>query len=130
MRKSFGALCLCVPLLVLCSCAGIVYARNWVVNNANLTDTLTISGDAFKLERLGQSGTSVFEGTYEERDDQWVFSVTSWKPANASIQRFDPPVRYIYRIKKFRNGVSFLTLVAVQGTSPFQFIQKGDFELR
>jgi hypothetical protein len=115
---------------ILLSCAGTVYSRNWVVNSVNLTDTLTISGDTFKLERLGQAGTSIFEGKYEEKGDQWAFGVTSWKPANAAAQKFDPPVRYIYRVKKFQNGVSFLVLVELQGTSPFQFIQKGDFELR
>ena len=118
-----------VAVMAACvSCAGTVYSRAWVINSQNLTDKLTISGDSFRLERTGQSGTSTFEGAFEDKGDQWVFDVTRWTPANATAQNFDPPVRYIYQVKKFENGVSFLSLSDVVGTSTFQFIQRGDFQ--
>lgn len=130
MRKHALGLGAVVCVLVLASCAGMVYSRAWAVNAQSLTDTLSISGDSFRLERTAREGTSVFEGKFDDRGDQWIFEVASWKPANAGIKRFDPPVRYIYKVHKFSSGVSFLSLVDVVGTSTFQFIQSGDFELR
>jgi hypothetical protein len=129
MRKYALALAACALALALASCAT-VYSRAWKVNTQDLTDSLTVSGDSFKLSRTGQGGTSVFEGKLEDHGEQWIFLIASWKPANATAKHFDPPVRYIYKVKKFENGVSFLTLVDVVGTSTFQFIQKGDYSLR
>jgi len=120
-----------VAIAALCvSCAGTVYSRAWVVNSQNLTDRLVVSGDSFRLERSGQSGTSVFEGALQDKGEQWIFDVATWKPSNAAAQHFDPPVRYIYQVKRFQNGVSFLALTDVIGTSSFQFIQRGDFQLQ
>jgi hypothetical protein len=129
MRKLVTAICAATAALVICSC-GTVYSRVWAVNAQNLTDTLSISGDSFRLERSAREGTSSFEGKFEEKGERWIFDITSWKPANATIRRFDPPVRYIYNIHKFSKGVSFLSLVEVVGKSTFQFIQNGDFQIR
>ena len=129
MKRSATLICTLLMAIVLSSC-GTVYSRVWAVNAQNLTDTLLISGDAFRLERTSADGTSVFEGKLLERGDRWIFDITSWKPANASVRRFNPAVRYVYQIHKFSRGISFLDLVDVVGTSTFQFIQTGDFQLR
>jgi hypothetical protein len=130
MRKAASIAVVFALILGLGSCAGTVYTRRWSVNNADLTDTLTISGDTFVLERLGSGGTSSFEGTFQDNGNQWVFDIQVWRPANAAAKRFDPPIRYLYKVKKFQDGVSFLELSDVIGTSNFQFIQAGDYRLR
>jgi hypothetical protein len=129
MRKFRIALIGVLLAAMLCSCAT-VYKRAYSVNSASLTDSLTISGDSFTLQRTSQDGTAEFQGKFEDHGDQWVFNIESWKPANAAIKRFNPAVRYIYQVKKFGDAVSFMRLVDVVGTSTFQFIQPGDYQLR
>lgn len=129
MRKTTALLCILLAGLVISSC-GTVYSRAWAVNAQSLTDTLSISGDTFRLERTSSDGTSVWEGKFTERGERWIFDITSWKPANAPLKRLNPAVRYIYQIHKFSRGISFLDLVDVIGTSSFQFIQTGDFQVR
>jgi hypothetical protein len=129
MRK-IAAAGIITLILTLGSCAGITYSRNWAVNNADLTDTLTISDEKFVLERIGSGGVSAWEGVFKENGDTWVFEIKVWRPSNASAKSFDPPIRYIYQMKKFQNGVSFLQLVEVVGHSNFQFIQAGDYQLK
>jgi hypothetical protein len=116
--------------LALVSCAGTQYSRGWAVNGEKLTDILRVTDDSFRLERRSREGTSVFEGTLRDGGDRWLFEIASWKPVNAALRRFDPPIRYMYRVKKTNAGVSFLELVEVEGASHFAFIQEGDFELR
>jgi hypothetical protein len=128
MRKLILPAVLTGIVLLFSSCAGTVYTRAWAVNNADLTDSLTINGDSFTLLRTSGGGTTEFRGTFEDHGAQWVFNIESWKPANAAIKRFNPPVRYIYQVNKFADGVSFMKLVNVIGTSSFQFIQEGDFQ--
>jgi hypothetical protein len=129
MRKHVIALAFAFIVLILGSCAT-VYTRAYSVNAVSLNDSLTISGDSFTLQRISQDGTAEFKGKFEDRGDQWIFNIESWKPANANIKRFSPAVRYIYQVKKFGDAVSFLKLVDVVGTSMFQFIQPGDYQLR
>ena len=128
MKKIARFALLTVCAAAIASCAGTVYARRWTVNNADLTDTLTISGDGFTLERTAASGATVWEGSFKDNGDQWIFDIKAWRPPNAPAQRYDPPVRYLYRVKKFQDGVSFVELVDVIGLSNFQFIQAGDFQ--
>ncbi len=131
MRKAFFISAALAVVLVLASCAGTQrYIRDWAVNEENLKDTLRVSEGDFRLERLGREGTSVFEGRLEDGGELWRFEIQAWKPANAARKRLDPPIRYLYRVKKHGNRVSFLKLIEVKGTSTFQFIQEGDFELR
>jgi hypothetical protein len=130
MKKFITVCALTAVAFGLISCAGTVYARRWTVNNADLTDTLSISGDVFTLQRTGSGGTTVWEGGFKDNGDQWIFDIRVWRPPNASERRMDPPVRYLYRVKKFQNGVSFQELIDVVGLSNFQFIQTGDFQIR
>ncbi len=130
MRRTVFSSAVLALAFVLASCAGTQYLRNWAVNGENLKDALRVSDGNFRLERLGTEGTSVFEGRLDDGGDRWMFEIESWKPANAAVKRFDPPIKYLYRVKKHRYGVSFLELIEVKGVSTFQFIQKGEFELR
>jgi hypothetical protein len=127
MRRTFAQLAALTATILLASCAGITYSRAWTYNNAPLTDTLTVTEDTFRLERSSTSGVAVFEGELKQGDERWTFDVTRWKPYNAAAQTFDPPVRYIFRIRKSRATLSFVALEDVRGWSPMQFIQPGDF---
>ncbi len=132
MQKAISVSVVLTLAFVLASCAGTQtqYTRNWAVNDEKLKDTLRVSERSFRLERLGPEGTSVFEGKLDDGGDRWRFEIEAWKPANAAVKRFDPPVKYLYRVKRHRDGVTFLELIEVKGVSTFQFIQKGEFELR
>jgi hypothetical protein len=130
MRRTCFASAVLTLAFVLASCAGTQYLRNWAVNGEKLKDTLRVSEGNFRLERLGSEGTSIFEGKLDDGGDRWMFEIEAWKPANASVNRFDPPIKYLYRVKKHHEGVSFLELIEVRGVSTFQFIQKGEFVLR
>ncbi len=129
MRRAAILFAAAAAALSISSCASITYARTWAVNNADLSDTLTVSGDTFVLERSG-NGISSWDGAFKENGDRWIFDIKAWRPANASAKTYDPPIRYVYSVKKFKNGVTFLKLEEVVGHSNFQFIQEGDYQLR
>jgi hypothetical protein len=129
MRKTLALPGAALLLLVLTSCAGTVYTRSWTYESTTLTDTLRISGGEFRLERESTEGTAVFTGKLTERDDRWTFVIDSWKPINAAVRRLDPPITYIYRVKKFHGAVSFLSM-DIAGSSTLVFIRPGDFEAR
>lgn len=127
MKRPLALLAAATAALALASCAGITYTRAWTYNNAPLTDTLTVTDETFRLERSSAAGVSVFEGDLKQGDERWTFDVARWQPYNATAQTFDPPVRYVYRIRKSRGTLTFLALEDVKGWSPMQFIQPGDF---
>ena len=116
MRKTASGVIIAL-VLVLASCAGSVYVRNWVYENTELKDTLVLSGESFRLERASPDGTSVFSGSWAEQNGEWVFKVESWKPYNAAERRFDPPITYFYKGKKFENGIAFYSF-RLEGSSP------------
>jgi hypothetical protein len=127
MRRPLALLAAAAAVVLLVSCAGITYTRAWTYNNAALTDTLIVTDDSFRLERASASGTTVFAGDLKQGDERWTFDIVRWEPYNATAQTFDPPVRYVYRVRKSRGTLSFLALEDVKGWSPMQFIQPGDF---
>jgi hypothetical protein len=129
MAKRLALPAAALIFLVLTSCAGSVYTRSWTYESATLTDTLRISGGDFRLERESADGTAVFTGKLTEKGEQWTFVIDSWKPINATIRRLDPPITYIYRVKKFQGAVSFLSM-EISGSSTLVFIRPGDFEAR
>jgi hypothetical protein len=129
MKKRLALPMVTLLLLVLASCAGSVYSHSWTYESTTLTDTLRISGGDFRLERQSADGTAVFTGKLTEKGDRWTFVIDSWKPINASVRRLDPPITYIYRVKKFQGAVSFLSM-DVAGSSTLVFIRPGDFEAR
>ncbi|MCX7038333.1 MAG: hypothetical protein NT005_04275 [Spirochaetes bacterium] len=129
MAKKLALPAAALIFLVLTSCAGSVYTRSWTYESATLTDTLRISGGDFRLERESADGTAVFTGKLTEKGEQWTFVIDSWKPINATIRRLDPPITYIYRVKKFQGAVSFLSM-EISGSSTLVFIRPGDFEAR
>jgi hypothetical protein len=115
--------------VLLASCAGITYTKAWTYNNEPLTDRLSVTDETFRLERSSKAGLAVFAGDLRKGDERWTFDVVRWEPYNAAAQTFDPPVRYVYRVRKSRGVLSFLSLEDVRGWSPMQFIQPGDFRL-
>jgi hypothetical protein len=127
MKRPIALLVAAAAAALLASCAGITYTRTWTYNNAPLTDTLTVTEDTFRLERSSASGVTVFEGGLKQASERWTFDVARWEPYNASAQTFDPPVRYIYRIRTSGGTLTFLALEDVRGWSPMQFSQPGDF---
>lgn len=129
MAKKLALPAAALILLVLASCAGSVYTRSWTYESTTLTDTLRISGGDFRLERESPQGTAVFTGKLTEKGDRWTFVIDSWKPINAAIRRLDPPITYIYGVKRFQGAVSFLSM-DISGSSTLVFIRPGDFEAR
>jgi hypothetical protein len=129
MTRKLALLAAAVVALALVSCAGVVYTRGWTYQSASLTDTLRLSRGEFRLERESSEGPAVFSGTLAEKGDTWTFVIDSWKPTNAAVRRLDPPITYIYRVKKFQDAISFLSM-DVRGSSTLVFIQPGDFQAR
>ena len=127
MRRLLPVLAAAAAAMLLASCAGIAYTRSWTWNSTPLPDTLTVTDETFRLERSSSAGVAVFEGELKQGDERWTFDVVRWKPYNAAAQTFDPPVRYVYRVRKSRGVLSFTALEDVRGWSPMQFIQPGDF---
>jgi hypothetical protein len=126
MRRSLPLIAAAAMLLA--SCAGMIYTRIWTYNNDPLTDQLTVTDETFRLERSSSAGVAVFEGDLKQGDGRWTFDVVRWKPYNAAAQTFDPPVRYVYRVRESRGMLSFTALEDVRGWSPMQFIPPGDFK--
>jgi hypothetical protein len=118
-----------VVLLALASCAGPVYTRAWSWQSIDLTDTLSFSRGEFRLQRESSDGTAVFSGKLTEKGDAWTFVIETWKPTNAAARRLDPPITYVYRVKRFQDAISFLSM-DVRGSSTIVFIQPGDFTAR
>ena len=129
MRRSMRLFAVAAAAQLLASCAGITYTKAWTYNNDPLTDRLTVTDETFRLERSSSAGVAVFVGDLKQGDERWTFDVTRWEPYNAAAQTFNPPVRYVYRVRKSRGVLSFLALEDVRGWSPMQFIQPGDFRL-
>ena len=127
MRRVMPLLAAAAAAMLLASCAGIAYTRSWTWNSTPLNDTLTVTEESFRLERASSAGVAVFEGALKQGDERWTFDVVRWKPYNGAAQAFDPPVRYVYRVRKSRGVLSFTALEDVRGWSPMQFIQPGDF---
>ena len=130
MRK-IPTFALTVFALALASCAGPVYVRSWVYENTELKDSLVFSGDSFRLERASPDGTTVFSGSWAEKGGEWVFRIDSWKPYNGAERRFDPPLTYLYKGKKFGNGIAFYSY-RLEGSSPLNIFIRApsDFNLQ
>ncbi len=116
-------------VLLLARCASVTYSRTWTSGSGGQIDRLTVTDQAFRLERISDAGVSIFEGIVHQDEEQWVFDVVRWKPAHAAARKYDPPVRYVYRVRRFHGAVSFLALVRVEGWPPMTFIQPGDFAI-
>ena len=129
MKRKTALLGVVIAILALASCAGTVYTRTWTWQSTSLTDTLSFSGGEFRLERESSEGTAVFSGKLTEKGDTWTFVIDSWKPTNAALRRLDPPITYVYRVKRFQDAISFLSM-DVRGSSTIVFIQPGDFSAR
>ena len=129
MKRKTALLGVVIAILALASCAGTVYTRTWTWQSTSLTDTLSFSGGEFRLERESSEGTAVFSGKLTEKGDAWTFVIESWKPTNAALRRLDPPITYVYRVKRFQDAISFLSM-DVRGSSTIVFIQPGDFSAR
>ena len=126
MRKIVFVFIACAAVLLLSSCAT-VYQRSWTYESSNILDSLTISGDTFQMVRAS-GGDQTFSGKFSDQGATWVFDVSQYRGANGAVKSFQPPVRYTYSVKKFPNGVSFLSMDRVEGGSlGVNFIQKGDF---
>ncbi len=129
MKRNVLLTAVAATVLLLASCAGTVYTRAWSWQSTDLTDTLSFSRGAFRLQRESSDGTAVFSGVLTEKGDTWTFVIESWKPTNAALRRLDPPITYVYKVKRFRDAISFLSM-DVRGSSTIVFIQPGDFTAR
>jgi hypothetical protein len=129
MTRKLALLAAAVAALALVSCAGTIYSRTWTWESTSLTDTLRLTRGAFRLERESSEGLAVFSGTLTEKGENWTFVIDSWKPTNAAQRRLDPPITYIYRVKRFQDAISFLSMDVV-GSSTLVFIRPGDFSAR
>ena len=128
MGKTVRTIVMMVLLVGLVSCATI-YTRNWQYESSPISDSLTISGETFRLERTSPEGTAVYEGKFRKSDTQWVFDVATYTAPKGGTRQYDPLVRYKYSVKEFANGVSFLSF-DVEGRLGVNFIQRGDFSLK
>jgi hypothetical protein len=129
MKRNIILASIGAALLLLASCAGTVYTRAWTWQSTDLTDSLSFSRGEFRLQRESSDGTAVFAGKLTEKGDTWTFLVETWKPTNAAQRRLDPPITYVYRVKRFQGAISFLSM-EVRGSSTIVFIQPGDFTAR
>jgi hypothetical protein len=129
MKRNGLLAVLAAAVLLLGSCAGTVYTRAWTWQSTDLTDTLSFSRGDFRLQRESSDGTAVFTGALAEKGDTWTFVIESWKPTNAAQRRLDPPITNVYKVKRFRDAISFLSM-DVRGSSTIVFIQPGDFTAR
>jgi hypothetical protein len=116
-------------VVLLASCMSVTYTRTWTSSGDTYLDRLTVVNEAFRLERLSAGGLSIFEGLVRQNEERWVFDVVRWKPHHAAARKFDPAVRYVYRVRRFHRAVSFLALERVEGWPPMSFIQPGDFTI-
>ena len=94
------------------ACATARYERGAILAGDELTETLFLSGEQFRLERESPQGTLVFIGFFVVEDTEWRFSVQSVRAANGKLLEFSPALVYVYRGRTFENGIAFYALLS------------------
>jgi hypothetical protein len=122
-------LALAAVLLLLASCSSARYGRAWGFEGADFTDTLTLAASTFRLDRISESGTSTFLGSYRVDGEEWRFEVEQWMAEDGVVRRFDPPVVYAYRGRSFLHGLAFFSYRVLTDARLELFIRApGDFD--
>ncbi len=134
-RKISYLLMFSVLFLFLVSCATTVYQRTLIFKGTEATlkikETLSIKDDKFIFVKQSARGKAIFEGNFKKNGTRWEFAIRHFKPVNAVDRYFDPPIVYIYRVKKIPGGgVEFVSFDVRGARSPLQFIMRGRFFLR
>ncbi|MCD6122332.1 MAG: hypothetical protein J7K04_10895 [Spirochaetales bacterium] len=120
-----------IIIIMINSCATHVYSREIVYKKASgdlkIKETLVINEDNFKFVKQTVKGEAVFTGHFKDQKNRWVFEISSFKPVNAQERYFNPPIIYIYSVKKNPRGVYLSSPIVKGGRSPLQFIMRGAF---
>ncbi len=121
-------------VLIIVSCAAKVYSRVLVFKSENtklrIKETLTLNNDKFRFVKETVKGKAVFEGTFREKKNQWIFEIKHFKPVNAAARFFNPPIIYVYAVRKYAGGVIFNSPKVKGPRSPLQFIMRGSFSAK
>jgi hypothetical protein len=104
--------------LTLGGCATVRYERGAVLAGDELTETLFLSGEEFRLERESQQGILVFTGLFDVENSEWRFAVESLRAADGRLRTFTPALLYIYRGRSFQNGIAFYALLSPRTSPP------------
>ncbi len=116
----------------LVSCATARYQRTLIFKGTNATlrirETLSVKSDKFVFVKQSINGKALFEGTIKRDGNRWEFHIKHFKPTNATDRYFDPPIVYVYRVKRIPGGGIEFSSPDVKGPrSPLQFIMRGRF---
>ena len=131
MKKVLYSIISLLLLFVISSCATHVYSRVIIYKKADgdlrIRETLTIGDDNFRFVKQTVRGKAIFKGHFKEENNTWTFEISSFKPLNAPERFFNPPIIYVYSVKK-NAGKVLLSSPRVKGVrSPLQFIMRGSF---
>jgi hypothetical protein len=88
-------------------CATARYERGAVLAGDDLSETLFLSGEEFRLEKETPQGTLVFAGLLEVTDNEWRFTITTFRTNDGRVRTFEPALVYVYRGRSFENGIAF-----------------------
>jgi hypothetical protein len=108
-----GRIAVSAVIAVVClgaaSCAGNRYVRDWTYNGVELSDTLVVTEDSFRLERISDDGTEVFSGRFKSGEGPWRFEIETLKTASGEEHHFDPPLVFVCRGRLFEHGIALFS---------------------
>ena len=120
-----------VTVLAVASCASITYTRDYTYvhddKNVDVSETLVLSGDTFRLEKKSNAGVAVYEGKFREQRDTWRFELGYNKPANGPGRVIDPPMVYEYEARTNPDGVTLTGPDVKSRGQAIPFIMKGSY---
>jgi hypothetical protein len=88
-------------------CATARYERGAVLAGDDLSETLFLSGEEFRLEAETPQGTVMFAGRLEVTDNEWRFTIQTFRMNDGRVRTFSPAPVYVYRGRSFENGIAF-----------------------
>ena len=117
--------------VLLAGCATARYERSAVLAGVELTETLFLSGEQFRLEQESSEGTLVFLGSLVVADNEWRFLVQSLRAADGTLRQFTPALLYVYRGRSFDNGIALYALLTPRhaATEPAFIRAPCDFDM-
>ena len=118
-------------VIVVASCASITYTRDYTYvyddKNVDVSETLVLSGDTFRLEKRTEAGVAVYEGRFRAQRNIWRFELGYNKPANGPGGVIDPPMVYEYDARANPDGVTLTGPDVISRGQAIPFIMKGSY---
>jgi hypothetical protein len=103
---------LLLALAFLGGCETARYERGSLLAEDELTETLFLSGEEFRLEKVSDQGTILFTGLLQVTGEEWRFAIQTWRSAGGALRRYTPEIVYVYRGRSFQNGIAFYSLLS------------------